>query len=102
MEPVRTGLRNIMADLLRSRPAEEAVALAWPVVCGKEVAGRARAAGFAEGVLTVEVPDAAWREQLSAFAPQYVRGFNELLGPVVKDVKFVKHSAVNSPPSAFL
>lgn len=96
MEPVRTGLRNIMADLLRSRPAEEAVALAWPVVCGREVAGRTRTAGFAEGVLLVEVPDPTWREQLVSFAPRYVSGFAELLGPVVREVKFVKHSAVNN------
>lgn len=88
MEPVRTGLRNIMADLLRSRPPEEAVVLAWPIVCGKEVAGRARAVSFAEGVLTVEVAGAAWREQLGSFAPRYVSGFNDLLGPVVKEVKF--------------
>ena len=88
MEPVRTGLRNIMADLLRSRPPEEAVVLAWPIVCGREVAERTRAASFSEGVLTVEVSDAAWREQLGSFAPRYVSGFNELLGSVVKEVRF--------------
>jgi predicted nucleic acid-binding Zn ribbon protein len=88
MEPVRTGLRNIMRDLLRSRPAEEAVVLAWPIVCGKEVAERARAASFKEGVLTVEVSDVAWREQLGSFGPRYVSGFNELLGPLVKEVRF--------------
>ncbi|HKF21768.1 MAG TPA: DUF721 domain-containing protein [Candidatus Angelobacter sp.] len=88
MEPVRTGLRNIMADLLRSRPAEEAVVLAWPIVCGKEVAERAHAASFTGGVLTVEVSDAAWREQLRSFGPRYVSGFNELLGPVVREVRF--------------
>lgn len=88
MEPVRTGLRNIMSELLRTRPAEEAVILAWPVVCGRDVAARTRAAGFAEGVLTVDVPDATWRAQLAALAPRYVSGFNELLGPVVREVKF--------------
>jgi hypothetical protein len=77
-----------MADLLRSRPAEEAVVLAWPIVCGREVAERARAAGFAGGVLTVEVSDPAWREQLGSLAPRYVSGFNELLGPVVREVRF--------------
>jgi predicted nucleic acid-binding Zn ribbon protein len=88
MEPVRTGLRNIMRELLRARPAEEAVVLAWPVVCGKDVAARTQAANFSEGVLTVDVPDANWRAQLAAFAPRYVSGFHELLGPVVKEVKF--------------
>jgi Dna[CI] antecedent DciA-like protein len=88
MEPVRTGLRNIMSDLLRARPAEEAVVMAWPLVCGKDVAARTQAVSFAEGVLTVNVPDATWRAQLAAFASSYVRGFNDLLGPMVKEVKF--------------
>lgn len=88
MEPVRTGLRRIAGDLLRTRPAEEAVTLCWPLVCGKDVATRAQAVAFAEGKLTVEVADAAWRSQLASFAPRYVAGFAELLGPVVKEVRF--------------
>jgi len=88
MEPVRTGLRNIMSELLRSRPVEEAVLLAWPLVCGKDVATRTQAVSFVESVLTVDVSDANWRSQLAAFTPRYISGFNDLLGPVVKDVRF--------------
>ena len=88
MEPVRTGLRNIMSDLLRTRPPEEAVTLAWPLICGKEVAARTRAAEFANGCLTVEVSDATWAAQLKSFGPRYISGFEGLLGPVVKEMKF--------------
>jgi len=95
MEQARTGLRNIMKELLRTRPVDEAVVLAWPVVCGKEVAARSRAVSFMDGRLTVEVPDAAWRSQLAAFAPKYVGSFTELLGPVVGEVKFVKEQLEN-------
>jgi hypothetical protein len=101
MEPVRTGLRQIMSDLLRARPAEEAVLLAWPLVCGKEVAARTTAANFSEGTLTVEVSDATWRNQLQSFAPRYVSGYEGLLGPVVKSLQFkVKHSAIGNQPSS--
>ncbi|HEX3155822.1 MAG TPA: DUF721 domain-containing protein [Candidatus Angelobacter sp.] len=94
MEAVRTGLRQIMQDLLRTRPPEEAVLLAWPLVCGKEVAARTTAASFSEGTLTVEVSDASWRNQLQSFAPRYLSGYEGLLGQVVKSVQFkVKHSA---------
>ena len=93
MESVRTGLRNIAGELLRTRAAEEAAVLAWPLVCGKEVASRTRAAVFVEGSLTVEVPDATWRAQLKSFTPRYLSSFAELLGPVVREVKFVKQSA---------
>ena len=101
MEPVRTGLRNLMSDLLRARPAEEAVLLAWPLVCGKEVATRTRAAEFAAGCLTVEVSDSTWAAQLKSFSSRYVSGFEALLGPVVKEVKFkVQQSALSNQHSA--
>ena len=100
MEPVRTGLRQLMSDLLRVRPAEEAVVLAWPLVCGKEVAARTIAAGFSDGTLTVEVSDVSWRNQLQSFAPRYLSGYEGLLGQVVKSVQFkVKHSATSNQRS---
>jgi hypothetical protein len=89
MEQVRTGLRQIMSDLLRTRPAEEAVILAWPLVCGKEVAARTTAAAFSNGTLTVEVSDTNWRNQLQSFVPRYVSGYEGLLGQVVKSIQFI-------------
>lgn len=101
MEAVRTGLRQIMQDLLRARPAEEAVILAWPLVCGKEVAARTTAAAFSDGTLTVEVSDVSWRNQLQSFAPRYLSGYESLLGQVVKSVQFrVKQSALSNQQSA--
>lgn len=88
MEPVRTGLRNILADIMRGTSVDQAVMLAWPLVCGKEVAERTEPVGFSRGVLTVDVPDSTWRGQLTSFSRKYVSGFAELLGPVVIDVKF--------------
>jgi len=101
MEPVRTGLRQIMQDLLRTRPAEEAVTLAWPLVCGKEVAARTRAISFMDGSLIVEVPDTAWRNQLQSFVSRYLSGYEALLGQVVRSVQFkVQRPAVSTQPSA--
>jgi hypothetical protein len=94
MESVRTGLRQIMQDLLRARPQEEAVMLAWPLVCGKEVAARTTAVSFSDGILTIEVSDVSWRNQLQSFASRYLNGYEGLLGQVVKSVQFkVKQSA---------
>jgi Dna[CI] antecedent DciA-like protein len=98
MEPVRTGLRQLISDLLRARPAEEAVLMGWPLVCGKEVAARSQALAFSEGKLTVEVPDTTWRGQLQSFAPRYLSEYGGLLGPVVRNVEFrIKHSAISNP-----
>jgi predicted nucleic acid-binding Zn ribbon protein len=97
MESVRSGLRQIMQDLLRTRPAEEAVILAWPLVCGKEVAARTTAASLSDGTLTVEVSDVSWRNQLQSFSPRYLSGYEGLLGQVVKSVVFkVKGSAAKT------
>jgi hypothetical protein len=101
MESVRTGLRRIMSDLLRARPAEEAVILAWPLVCGKEVAERSQAVAFKDGDLIVEVPDPVWRRQLQSFTARYVSGYEGLLGPVVRNVQFrIQQSAVSTQHSA--
>ena len=88
MDSIRTGLRHIMSDFLKTQPPDEAAVLAWPVVCGAEVASRTKAVSFADGRLTVEVPDANWRNQLAAFTPRYITGLNELMGDLVKEVKF--------------
>ena len=88
MEPIRAGLRHIMSDFLKTQPQDEAAMLAWPVVCGAEVASRTKALSFADGRLTVEVPDANWRSQLAAFTPRYLSGFNELVGTIVREVRF--------------
>ena len=88
MEPIRSDLRNIVNEILRAQPPEEAVVLAWPLVCGSEVAARSRAVSFADGKLTVEVQDANWRSQLISFAPRYVAVFAEVMGPLVKQVQF--------------
>jgi len=98
MEAVRTGLRQIMQDLLRARPPEEAVLLAWLLVCGKEVAARTTAASFSDGTLTVEVADVSWRNQLQSFAPRYLSGYEGLFGSVVKKISFqVKPHSESSP-----
>jgi Dna[CI] antecedent DciA-like protein len=101
MESVRTGLRRIVQDLLRSCPREEAVILVWPLVCGKEVAARSQAVSFNEGLLLVEVPDSVWRKQLQSFAERYVSGYEGLLGPVVESVQFrIRRSALGTQHSA--
>lgn len=94
LESIRTGLRNVMKDLLRAQPLEEAARMAWPVVCGKDVAARTKAVVFADGVVTVEVPDAAWRKQLTSLASRYISAYEALLGHVVKEVRFKVQPAV--------
>ncbi|HEY6272132.1 MAG TPA: DciA family protein [Terriglobales bacterium] len=88
MESIRSGLRRVIHDLLATQPHEEAAVVAWPLVCGKEVAARTKVVCLAQGRLTVEVPDATWCAQLAAFTPRYISSYGELIGPVVRELKF--------------
>jgi hypothetical protein len=42
----------------------------------------------------VEVPDAAWRKQLTSLASRYISAYEALLGHVVKEVRFKVQPAV--------
>ena len=89
MERARAGLEKIMNDALRRAPAGEAPVLAWPVVCGAAIAAKTRAVGFEEGRLQVEVPDAAWRNELLHFIPQYLSALNTMTGVRVERIEFL-------------
>jgi Dna[CI] antecedent, DciA len=89
MEQVGAGLERIVAGSLRRSPAGEGPLLAWALACGHAVAGRTRAIDFAQGILRVEVPDAGWRSELQALAPQYLAVLNRFVTESVRRIEFV-------------
>jgi Dna[CI] antecedent, DciA len=91
MRHARTDLEKIVLDALKRVPElkQEAPVLAWPLVCGRMVAERTTAVSFAQGKLTIRVPDAAWRAQLMGFIPQYLAVLNRTSGEEVKQIDFV-------------
>jgi Dna[CI] antecedent, DciA len=90
-------LKKIFADTLHRDGGDNAPVLAWPLVCGSKVAEKARAIGYADGVLTVEVPDATWQQQLDSFTPQYLTGLKQLSARPVKAIKFVVRNQTARP-----
>ena len=65
----------------------------WPQLVGPQLARRSTPASFHEGRLTVVVPDAAWRHQLSLARIELVKQLNEAVGRnVVKDIYIVASS----------
>jgi hypothetical protein len=89
MEPVSVGLSKVLSQALRQTPADEAPLLAWPLACGAAVAERTKALSFADGVLRVEVPDRAWREQLSELSPRYVATLNQYCSQRARAIEFL-------------
>lgn len=80
MQAAASVIPEILAELLRVVPREEAVRLAWPMVCGSRVAARTTAGEFARGVLQVQVPDRAWCAELSGLEAHYRQELKRLLG----------------------
>ena len=96
MERAAPGLQKIVADILHRAPPEEVPMLAWPLACGRSVAGKTRALDCIAGVLRVEVPDASWRAQLVGLVPQYLHALERMIGPKVQRIDFVVKQGVRN------
>lgn len=98
MQSARPGLEKLAASLLRGAPPDEAPLIAWPLACGPQVAAKTRALRYTGKVLTVEVPDAEWREQLRDLAPNYLGVLHRLLAGSVERIQFVLPGDITSEP----
>lgn len=98
LRPARPGLDKLAASLLRGAPPAEAPLIAWPLACGPQVAAKTRALRYAAKVLTVEVPDAEWREQLRDLAPNYLGVLQRLLAGSVERIQFVLPGDITLEP----
>jgi len=88
MQSARQDLQSLAARLLEGASPEEAVVLAWPLVCGSVVAERVQAAAFDSGVLRVLVPDRAWQAQLEAFSEHYAHKLSKLTGVAIAKISY--------------
>ena len=93
MERASAGLHKIVGDALRRTPSAQAPLLAWPLACGTTVAERTRPLNCSQGVLRVEVPDAGWKTELHALAPQYLAVINRYVADNIRRIEFVVSAA---------
>ena len=93
MERAGPGLQKIVMQVLQRADPAEMPMLAWPLACGRSVAGKTRALDCIAGVLRVEVSDQTWRAQLVSLAPQYLHSLEKLIGPKVQRIDFVVRGA---------
>lgn len=94
MEPVADTLQRIMVQALKRLPPEQLPAAAWDFSAGKAVAEKTQVLGCEAGTLVVEVPDANWRTQLYAMAPQFLARLNQFIR--IEHIEF----RLARPPSA--
>ena len=97
MRHASVTLKKIFADTLRREGGDDAPLLAWPLACGSKVAEKTRAMSYADGVLTVEVPDVTWQRQLEALNRQYLAALKQISAQPVNAIKFVVRKQTEWP-----
>ncbi|MFZ0315079.1 MAG: DciA family protein [Candidatus Korobacteraceae bacterium] len=88
MQHASATLRKIFRQTV-CHQGDSAAVLAWPLACGAKTAERTNAINFAAGVLTVSVPDEAWRRQLQSFSSRYLAALNQVTSEPVSRIDFV-------------
>ncbi len=82
--------RLIDALGLTERFREQQAVIRWPQVVGEKIARISEAMSIADGVLTVKVNSAAWRQELHYLKLSIIKSLNyDLRKEVVRDIKFV-------------
>ena len=91
LERVGKSLERLLAEAGLSQPLRGWLAIdAWPEVVGEAVARRARATGFEDGRLIVEVDSPAWVSQIGFLKRDYIVKINQRLGEgVIRDIQFI-------------
>ena len=88
MEGIRDLLKRSLGQSLNSLCDEDRLAAAWPVACGKTMAGRGTVVGYDDGVLRVQVEDKAWLQQLMSMRGQLAGEMARIAGITVSTIHF--------------
>jgi Dna[CI] antecedent, DciA len=97
MQPAGPTLKKIFAETLRREAGDDAPLLVWPLACGAKVADKTAAISYADGVLTIEVPDAVWQQQLQGLHQQYLAALKPISPRPVNAIKFVVKGRAGRP-----
>ena len=88
MEGIRDLLKESLGQSLSSLRAEDKLAAAWPVACGKTMAERGTVVGYDDGVLRVQVENRAWLHQLMSMRGQLAGEMARIAGVMVSEIHF--------------
>jgi predicted nucleic acid-binding Zn ribbon protein len=77
-----------LGQSLNSLRDEDKLAAAWPVACGKTMAGRAEVMNYDEGILRIQVEDKAWLQQFTAMREHLAGEITKISGVRVGEIHF--------------
>jgi predicted nucleic acid-binding Zn ribbon protein len=90
LDGMRDLLKGSLGRSLSALRDEDRLAAAWPVACGKAMAGHGVVVGYEGGVVRVEVEDAAWLQQLMSMRRQLAGEMARIAGVRVSEIHFEK------------
>ncbi|HZY61775.1 MAG TPA: DciA family protein [Edaphobacter sp.] len=88
MEGMRDLLRGTLGRSLEAMRPEDRLSAAWPVACGKAMAGHGEVIGYVDGVVEVQVADAAWLRQMMSVERQLAEQMARIAGVKVSTIHF--------------
>lgn len=88
MEGMRDLLKGSLGRSLSRLQAEDKLAAAWPVACGKALAERGAVVGFVDGMIYVEVADGGWLRQMMSMQGQLAGEMGRISGVQVRGIHF--------------
>jgi predicted nucleic acid-binding Zn ribbon protein len=88
LEGMRDLLKGTLGRSLNGLSDEDKLAAAWPVACGKTMAGRGTVTGYEDGVVRVQVEDGAWLRQLTSMRGQLAGELARIAGVRVGEIHF--------------
>jgi len=88
MQTMRDLLRSALGVSLSALPPVERLAAAWPVAAGASIAGHSVVARLEGTVVTVEVADRAWLQQLRSMTPQLRGELSRIARVPLTDILF--------------
>lgn len=91
IQSVGDVLRNVIAENeMSGRLDELRAAEFWPFIVGPDLARQTMRPYVKNGLMTIRVPDAALRQELSMHRSAMVRELNRLSGTeAIKDIRFI-------------
>lgn len=98
MEDMRTLLRETIKRSLQAMRPEDRLSAAWPVTCGKAMAGRGEVTGYQDGVVEVQVADAAWLRQMRSVERQLAGQLTQIAGVKVSEIHFTVKRKIAARP----
>jgi len=88
LEGMRELVRGAMGRSLQALQAEDRLAAAWPVACGKTMAERGAVVGYVDGVVLLQVADEVWMRQMMSMRAQLAGEMARIAGVKVSEIHF--------------